>query len=50
MPAAAPSWLSPSDGLPMQAVTMGQSATRFAQSLFQADQYSDDLYLHRLAV
>jgi 5-methyltetrahydrofolate--homocysteine methyltransferase len=38
------------DVLPMQAVTMGEKATTFAQSLFQADQYSDYLYFHGLAV
>jgi 5-methyltetrahydrofolate--homocysteine methyltransferase len=38
------------DVLPMQAVTMGEEATRFAQSLFKADQYSDYLYFHGLAV
>lgn len=39
-----------SDGLPMQAVTMGETATTFAQSLFKADQYTDYLYFHGLAV
>jgi len=34
----------------MQAVTMGEKATDFAQSLFRADQYSDYLYFHGLAV
>jgi 5-methyltetrahydrofolate--homocysteine methyltransferase len=38
------------DVLPMQAVTMGERATAFAQQLFQADQYSDYLYFHGLAV
>jgi 5-methyltetrahydrofolate--homocysteine methyltransferase len=38
------------DVLPMQAVTMGEKATTFAQSLFRADQYSDYLYFHGLAV
>jgi 5-methyltetrahydrofolate--homocysteine methyltransferase len=38
------------DVLPMQAVTMGEEATRFAQSLFKADQYSDYLYFHGLSV
>ncbi len=42
--------LRPSDVLPMQAVTMGQRATAFAQKLFKADQYSDYLYFHGLAV
>lgn len=40
----------PTDVLPMQAVTMGEQATSFAQSLFRADQYSDYLYFHGLAV
>jgi 5-methyltetrahydrofolate--homocysteine methyltransferase len=34
----------------MQAVTMGERATAFARALFQADQYSDYLYFHGLAV
>ncbi|MBM5799927.1 MAG: methionine synthase [Cyanobacteria bacterium K_DeepCast_35m_m2_023] len=42
--------LLPQDVLPMQAVTMGERATSFAQSLFAADQYSDYLYFHGLAV
>ena len=42
--------LRPADMLPMQAVTMGQRATAFAQELFHADQYSDYLYFHGLAV
>jgi 5-methyltetrahydrofolate--homocysteine methyltransferase len=41
---------APSDVLPMQAVTMGERATAFAQQLFGADQYSDYLYFHGLAV
>ncbi len=40
----------PSDVLPMQAVTMGEGATSFAQELFRADRYSDYLYFHGLAV
>jgi 5-methyltetrahydrofolate--homocysteine methyltransferase len=40
----------PSDVLPMQAVTMGEQASAFAQQLFAADQYSDYLYFHGLAV
>jgi 5-methyltetrahydrofolate--homocysteine methyltransferase len=40
----------PSDVLPMQAVTMGEQASTFAQELFAADQYSDYLYFHGLAV
>ena len=42
--------LRPSDVLPMQAVTMGERATHFAQELFKGDQYSDYLYFHGLAV
>jgi 5-methyltetrahydrofolate--homocysteine methyltransferase len=41
---------APTDVLPMQAVTMGETATRVAQELFQADAYSDYLYFHGLAV
>lgn len=41
---------APSDVLPMQAVTMGETATTFAQELFKGDQYSDYLYFHGLAV
>ena len=40
----------PTDVLPMQAVTMGDRATRFAQELFKADQYTDYLYFHGLGV
>ena len=40
----------PSDAMPMQAVTMGERATLFAQELFAADRYSDYLYFHGLAV
>jgi 5-methyltetrahydrofolate--homocysteine methyltransferase len=40
----------PSDVLPMQAVTMGEKATAFAQELFKGDQYSDYLYFHGLGV
>jgi 5-methyltetrahydrofolate--homocysteine methyltransferase len=46
----APAGLGPSDVLPMQAVTMGERATRVAQELFQGDRYSDYLYFHGLAV
>jgi 5-methyltetrahydrofolate--homocysteine methyltransferase len=42
--------LRPTDVLPMQAVTMGERASSFAQELFAADQYSDYLYFHGLAV
>ncbi|MBM5823841.1 MAG: methionine synthase [Cyanobacteria bacterium M_surface_10_m2_119] len=38
------------DVLPMQAVTMGEQASRYAQQLFAADQYTDYLYFHGLAV
>ena len=41
---------TPTDVLPMQAVTMGEQASTFAQQLFAADQYSDYLYFHGLAV
>ena len=34
----------------MQAVTMGDVASHFSQSLFAADAYSDYLYFHGLAV
>ncbi|MGB1417336.1 MAG: vitamin B12 dependent-methionine synthase activation domain-containing protein, partial [Synechococcus sp.] len=40
----------PTDVLPMQAVTMGDKASEVAQTLFKADQYSDYLYFHGLAV
>ena len=40
----------PTDVLPMQAVTMGEKATAFAQELFQGDLYSDYLYFHGLGV
>jgi 5-methyltetrahydrofolate--homocysteine methyltransferase len=38
------------DVFPIQAVTMGAEATAFAQSLFQANEYSDYLYFHGMAV
>lgn len=38
------------DVFPMQAVTVGDIATEFAQKLFAAHQYSDYLYFHGLAV
>lgn len=47
---AADGSLRPSDVLPMQAVTMGEGATSFAQQLFRADRYTDYLYFHGLAV
>jgi 5-methyltetrahydrofolate--homocysteine methyltransferase len=42
--------LSPADVLPMQAVTMGEKASLYAQELFKADLYTDYLYFHGLAV
>jgi 5-methyltetrahydrofolate--homocysteine methyltransferase len=42
--------MRPTDVMPMQAVTMGEQASTFAQQLFAADQYSDYLYFHGLAV
>ena len=47
---AADGRLQPADVLPMQAVTMGETATHVAQELFRNDQYSDYLYFHGLAV
>jgi 5-methyltetrahydrofolate--homocysteine methyltransferase len=47
---AADGSLKPSDVLPMQAVTMGEGATCFAQELFRADRYTDYLYFHGLGV
>jgi len=41
---------TPADMIPMQAVTMGEGATTFAQELFSSDRYSDYLYFHGLAV
>ncbi|MBF2027202.1 MAG: methionine synthase [Oscillatoriales cyanobacterium C42_A2020_001] len=38
------------DVFPMQAVTAGQKATEYAQTLFQADNYTDYLYFHGLSV
>lgn len=38
------------DVLPAQIVTMGAYATTYAQQLFSANQYSDYLYFHGLAV
>ena len=40
----------PTDVLPMQAVTMGEKASLFAQELFGGHAYSDYLYFHGLAV
>jgi 5-methyltetrahydrofolate--homocysteine methyltransferase len=36
--------------LPLQAVTAGHIATEFAQKLFAANQYTDYLYFHGMAV
>ena len=38
------------DVFPMQAVTVGEVATEFAQKLFKADQYTDYLYYYGLSV
>ncbi|MGB3135779.1 MAG: vitamin B12 dependent-methionine synthase activation domain-containing protein, partial [Nodosilinea sp.] len=38
------------DVFPMQAVTVGEVATEFAQGLFKADQYTDYLYYYGLSV
>ena len=38
------------DVFPMQAVTMGEIATEVAKSLFDADNYTDYLYYHGMAV
>jgi 5-methyltetrahydrofolate--homocysteine methyltransferase len=38
------------DVFPMQAVTVGNIATEFAKQLFEANQYTDYLYFHGLAV
>jgi len=38
------------DVFPMQAVTVGEIATEYAQKLFGANQYTDYLYFHGLAV
>ncbi len=38
------------DVFPMQAVTVGEVATEYAQKLFAAHQYADYLYFHGLAV
>jgi 5-methyltetrahydrofolate--homocysteine methyltransferase len=38
------------DVFPMQAVTVGQVATEFAAKLYTANQYTDYLYFHGLAV
>ena len=38
------------DAFPMQAVTVGQIATDYANQLFKGDAYSDYLYFHGMAV
>ncbi len=38
------------DVFPMQAVTVGEVATEYAQKLFAGDQYTDYLYYHGMAV
>ncbi|MGA1602419.1 MAG: methionine synthase [Prochlorothrix sp.] len=38
------------DAFPMQAVTVGQIATDYANKLFKSDAYSDYLYFHGMAV
>ncbi len=38
------------DVFPMQAVTMGEVATQYAKKLFEANQYTDYLYFHGMAV
>ncbi|MBE8999208.1 methionine synthase [Nostoc sp. LEGE 12447] len=38
------------DVFPMQAVTVGEIATEFAQKLFAVNQYTDYLYFHGMAV
>ncbi|MEH1839263.1 MAG: methionine synthase [Nostoc sp.] len=38
------------DVFPMQAVTVGEIATEFAQKLFAANRYTDYLYFHGIAV
>ena len=38
------------DVFPMQAVTVGEIATEYAQKLFKADQYTDYLYYYGLSV
>jgi 5-methyltetrahydrofolate--homocysteine methyltransferase len=46
----APRELGVIDVFPMQAVTVGEVATEFAQNLFAQNQYTDYLYFHGLAV
>ncbi len=47
---SAPKEIGVVDVMPLQAVTVGHIATEFAQGLFQANQYTDYLYFHGLAV
>ncbi|MFS0513228.1 methionine synthase [Nostoc sp. UIC 10607] len=46
----APKELGIIDVFPMQAVTVGEIATEFAQKLFADNQYTDYLYFHGMAV
>ncbi len=46
----APQELGIKDVFPMQAVTVGEIATEYAQKLFQDNQYTDYLYFHGIAV
>jgi 5-methyltetrahydrofolate--homocysteine methyltransferase len=46
----APKDLGRLDVFPMQAVTMGEVATEYARKLFEANQYTDYLYFHGMAV
>jgi 5-methyltetrahydrofolate--homocysteine methyltransferase len=46
----APKELGIIDVFPMQAVTVGEIATEYAQKLFASNQYTDYLYFHGLAV
>ena len=41
---------TPNDYLPMQAVTMGEKASTYANYLYSNNKYSDYLYFHGLAV
>jgi 5-methyltetrahydrofolate--homocysteine methyltransferase len=46
----APKELGLIDVFPMQAVTVGEVATQFAQNLFAENKYTDYLYFHGIAV
>lgn len=50
LPQASASPALPYDVFPMQAVTVGEVATEFAKRLFDANQYTDYLYFHGIAV